>query len=83
MIHLVVTSPFANYKRGDIVIDPEIVQEVRAGHWRHNVVRVISKPEHLSGDFFRNDVELKAAKEGAKAKAKVDAVVEAIAPKAP
>lgn len=59
MLHYSVSRPFGKYKRGDIIIDKDEIKEVLAGANRHDVVQVISKPEHLSGDFFRTNAELK------------------------
>lgn len=69
-------------------MDAETVKAVWSGPERRNVKRVISKPEHLSGDFFRSDVELRDAKDArlkgaaeVKAKSQADAMVEAMVAK--
>lgn len=57
MIHLSVSQPFGQYKRGDLIVDPVEVQEIMNGHNQHNVVQVISKPEILSGHFFGKEAK--------------------------
>jgi len=57
-IHLVVSQPFESYAKGQIITDQALVAKLRRGPHRHSVVRVIEKPEHASGDFFRSDAEL-------------------------
>lgn len=59
-LHLVVHEPFGNYKRGDMIMDPALVASIEKGPHAHSVVKVISKPEHLSGDFFRDGTPVKA-----------------------
>ena len=61
-IHLVVTQPFGNFKRGDLIVDADKVAEIMSGPHQHSVVRSIMKPEHRSGEFFRNDAQKKFVK---------------------
>lgn len=56
--HLTVVQPFALYKRGDHITDPQKVAEVLAGPFAHSVVKRHPDPEHLTGDFYRTDAEL-------------------------
>ena len=58
MIHLSVNQQFGKYKRGDMIVDSAEIKEVLASPNRHDVVQVISKPEHISGDFWLNDAAL-------------------------
>lgn len=63
MIHFVVSQPFDSYKRGDIIIDQNKMDDVRKSANIHNVVQVISHPEHRNGDFFRSDADIAARRE--------------------
>jgi len=57
--HLTVVQPFALYKRGDHITDPERVAEILAGPFLHSVIKRHPHPEHTTGDFYRTDAELK------------------------
>jgi hypothetical protein len=59
VIHLSVSRPFGDYKRGDLVVDKAEIDEILASHNQHDVVQVISHPEILHGHFFRTDEELR------------------------
>lgn len=59
MIHLSVSQPFENYKRGDLITDPVKIAAARA-EYPHSVVQAIQHDSHRSGDFWRTDAEIKA-----------------------
>ena len=55
--HLTVTEPFGDYKRGDHITDPSVIAKVKESHPQH-VVQRFPHPEHVSGDFYRSDLEI-------------------------
>lgn len=49
--HLIVTADFADFKRGDRITDPELVEQLPQGSNHANVVRVVApKPEEKTVD---------------------------------
>lgn len=57
---LSVHQPFGGHKRGDLITDPKEMAAVKNGPNKLNVRKLIERPEHASGDFWRRDHELAA-----------------------
>lgn len=57
--HLTVVQPFGNYKKGDHITDPDKIAAALVGPNAHSVVKRFPHPEHVSGDFYRTNQELR------------------------
>lgn len=66
--HLTVVNPFGGYNKGDHITDAAKVAEVLAGPNLHSVLKRFPHAEHLSGDFYRTDAQLKERDDAVRAK---------------
>lgn len=61
--HLTIVNPFGNYRKGDHITDATEVAKVLAGPNAHSVVKRFPHPEHVNGDFYRTNEEMRARAE--------------------